>query len=114
MPSLNHTAFPAKVEAGEKRCSIRAKRKRPIQAGDTIFHYTGMRTRKCRLLRRSICTKVTPIIIDGSRVFLRDEDLAAEQITDLALADGFATAMDFLDYFNRQSPRFEGDLIEWK
>lgn len=116
MPALNHAdaVHAAKVESGDKTCSIRGRRKRPFKVGDVIYHVAcnyrkGVPARK---LGTAICKSVTPIVIDGNRVLLGDDDLAHEEIVTLARQDGFATGAEFLAYFNRNG-RFEGDLITW-
>ena len=51
MPALNFKKqFAEKVETGEKRQTVRAKRKRAFVVGDKLYLYTGMRTKYCRKL----------------------------------------------------------------
>ena len=114
MPSLSFQAqFAPKVESGAKRCSIRAKRKHPIKVGDTLFLYTGMRTKACRKLRQAACTATTPIVIDGIRVFTNGQELTGNQVNRLAIDDGFPTLQAFWAFFHKTDGHFEGDLIEW-
>ena len=117
MPSLDHSLFPEKVESGEKRCTIRKKRKSPIKVGHALHHFTGPRNKSRRKLGVTVCTKTTPIVIKGNRVYLADQDLSPEEIIDLAREDGFATGSDFLAYFDLQMDpetlSFEGDVIRW-
>ena len=48
MPALNfQRRFVSKIESGEKRGTIREKRKIPFKVGDPLYLYTGMRTSKC-------------------------------------------------------------------
>ena len=64
MPLMNHTAFPDKVESGEKRTSIRAKRRQgEFKPNNPIYHYRGLRTKACRKISDAVCTAVTDIKI---------------------------------------------------
>ena len=121
MPSLNYKAqFAIMVELLEKRCTIRAKRKRPIKPGDMLYHFTGMRTAHCRKLGSSICKSVTPIRItrdkrSGCRyVRLDGELLTQDEVNQLAIMDGFPHAHSFLNFFSEtHSLPFVGDLYTW-
>src|ERR1051326_4822817 len=66
MPALNFKKqFVPAIRAGisksknfklqPKRQTIRAIRKRPIVKGDTLYLYTGMRTRNCALIGEAVC-----------------------------------------------------------
>ena len=52
--------FAPLVEEGQKRQTIRAKRRdgRNPHAGETLFLYTGLRTKSCRKLGISGCKSV--------------------------------------------------------
>ena len=66
MPALNFKKqFADKVERGEKRQTIRALRAdgRNPQPGQTLFLYTGMRTKSCRKLGEAVCSSVEQIDI---------------------------------------------------
>lgn len=129
MVALNYqNRFADMVERGEKRQTIRADGKRhPPVVGDELQHYTGMRTKNCRLLRRSICSLVVPVFINSKErtvtVFMgRTEPpigerkiLAGEQLENFAHADGFHDADAFFAFFCAdESPVFKGNLIRWK
>ena len=65
MPALNfQEQFAAAVESGEKRQTIRSERKRPIKVGDTLYLYTGMRTKRCRKLGSAGCVGIEEIRIN--------------------------------------------------
>ncbi len=117
MPALNfQKRFAADVESGRKCQTIRAPRKdgRPTaRPGDTLYLYTGMRTKGCRKLGEAVCTKTSQVVItddwrilvNGSRV--EDDDAFAR-------ADGFDDAANLYDWFrDTHSLPFEGSLIEW-
>lgn len=49
MPSLNfQKQFVPLIESGEKRQTIRLKRKNPIKVGDNLYLFTGLRTKNCK------------------------------------------------------------------
>lgn len=118
MPALNFKQqFAPAVEAGIKRTTIRAKRKdgRDPKRGDTLYLYTGQRTRACRKLRTVECLRVHEILID--RDFNVWQDLSimstAEKLA-LIKADGFAGPAEFYDFFDSvHGLPFEGILIRW-
>ena len=106
--------FAPAVEQGKKRQTIRPPRKRPTRPGDTLYLYTGMRTRRCRLLRVATCRAVTPITIHPDHVILDGRRLSPEETLALARADGFENVEAFFDFFRRRyglPVRLE--LVEW-
>jgi len=117
MPALNYKLrFAEDVESGRKRQTIRSRRKTPIKKGDTLYHYTGMRTKECRKLLESVCASTAPIWITiNDEVFVdcvrQDED---ERLA-VARADGFDDVRGFLAFFRQQygMRRFDGDIIKW-
>ncbi|MBX3736702.1 MAG: ASCH domain-containing protein [Candidatus Didemnitutus sp.] len=120
MPAYNFKGqFADAVESGRKPHTIRPRRKRPTRVGDTLYLYTGMRTKKCRLLRTATCRKVTPIAIYTSGcsglVKLNGREMPHRELHRLAIADGFFGIPEFLDFFaDNYGPNFEGELIEWR
>jgi hypothetical protein len=125
MPALSYKSrFVSLVATGEKPHSIRAWRRRHFKKGDALMHYTAMRTKQCRKIRRdTICTAAAEIFIDatkgivvvngGSR-FYRDGAQTLTQIEELARRDGFADAEEFFAFFNRGfNLVLCGQLIEW-
>jgi len=115
MPALNFKArFAGDVESGRKRCTIHARRKRPTRVGDTLYLYTGMRTKACRRLRTVECAAVVPIVIEHRRIYLNGRPLLIQQRRDLAREDGFVDLGAFHAFFeDAHGPVFEGDLIKW-
>lgn len=58
MPALNFKKrFEPMIESGDKRQTIRAKRKdcRDPKEGQTLYLYTGMRSKGCRKLGEAPC-----------------------------------------------------------
>jgi hypothetical protein len=130
MPSLNfQKRFALMVETGQKPHTIRATRKRPIQVGDTLHLFTGMRQKGCRRLRpATICTSAVTIHIDAKEGFIAlDAETPRYQVGDrytglltirtterLVKNDGFANEDDFFAWFlETHGPLFTGQLIEW-
>ena len=79
------------MESGEKRQTIRRKRKdgRDPKPGQILYHYTGMRTKSCRKLREDVCTKCLPILIGEISVVVGGKLLTLNEKIALAKADGF-------------------------
>lgn len=103
------------VESGEKRQTIRPERKRPTAPGDTLYLYTGMRTKLCRKLRQELCTSVDVIVIDITTIKVNGRYLPYSEINNIVWDDGFGDEIDdFFDFFegNYGLP-FEGRLIKW-
>jgi len=120
MPAYNFKAqFALLVESGVKPHTVRPKRKHPTKVGDTLYLYTGMRTKACRLLKTAICTRIRPIKVEfyPRRVTLDGKVLSRTEATELALRDGFdAPESDyrmFWFFWTTYGDVFEGELIEW-
>lgn len=117
MPVLNYTVFIDKVVSGEKRQTIRAGKR--FKVGDTLYHYTGMRTKKCRKIRpETVCTSVEEIIMQQGvgefRVTVNGEILWSPAVHKLAIADGFEGKWDFYEFFNRtHGLPFIGQVVKW-
>jgi hypothetical protein len=119
MPALNFKShFAGAVKTGLKLQTIRAHRKQPIKPGDRLYLYTGMRTKKCRLLRFARCRSVDPVRIFHGGIWTRLKgscltrwlDRGEEQEV-FARSDGFHTAAELHRFFGAD---FAGDLIRWK
>lgn len=121
MPALNYKAqFERLLVSGHKRQTIRALRKdgRNPKPGETLYHYTGMRTASCRKIMTTGCKSVHPVKIFEAAgeivVTIDGKLLSGVQVRILALADGFKNAAEFLRFFreNHGLP-FDGLLIKW-
>lgn len=117
MPAYDFKSeFALLVEQGTKRCTIRLSRKRPTVPGDLLSLYNGQRTSHSRLLGRHLCVSVESLEItpDGV-VLLSGAPLSRDQLHDLARADGFTGAWQFLEFFKLQYglPFVGGELIRW-
>jgi len=122
MPALNFKKqFAPKVESGEKRQSIRAKRRdgRNPWPGQWLYLYTGMRTKGCRKLRDSECLSVQEIILDWYLgIFLGGKWLNPIQKRELAIEDGFEGWPEMKEFFAKvhglsETEQFHGLLIKW-
>lgn len=117
MPAYNFKKeFAPLVESGQKRQTIRQRRKRPTKVGDTLYLYTGMRTRDCRKLRETICINVKRIKITNNGVNLGNQYLyiSHKEEDELAKADGFESYSAFKYFFETHySLPFIGVLIQW-
>lgn len=124
MPALNYIARLAPlVESGAKLQTIRAPRKVPINPGDTLYHFTGMRTKDCRRLGVSTCASALGIDIIRTpkikAVFLQvgtgggQYRMSNTEIADLAQKDGFPDTASFWAWFTNLSTHFTGNLIKW-
>jgi len=113
--------FAGAIRTGSKTQTIRAHGKRqPPKVGDWAYCYTGLRTRDvCRLGAFRI-VRVTQISISAGSCSVSVprcgvwSNLSAEEIEQLARADGFSSAGDFFDFFSREhGGTLGGHLIEW-
>lgn len=122
MPAFNfQKRFAGKVERGEKRQTIRARRKdgRNPKVGQTAYLYFGMRTKSCRKLGEEIITSVDPISIVRNGRFFVDIDIPAGELgyygkEKLAKDDGFIEFSEMLEWFETtHGLPFYGFLIKW-
>lgn len=115
--------FAEPILAGTKRQTIRADRKRHARPGEELQLYTGMRTKQCRKVGRSICEAVLTILIDMTTetVVIRHEKLddlieTPDDLAKFAMADGFASWADMKAFWRTNHPgvdEFEGVMIRW-
>ncbi len=125
MPTLNfQKQFAPLVESGKKRQTIRAYRKdgRDPKVGNTLYLYTGQRTKACRKLGEAKCKSAVPFRIwwgFHQWVVMRTEDyalrrLSGESANRLAVANGFEDWADMVRWFEKtHGLPFEGLLIRW-
>ncbi len=120
MPAINYKKqFASLVETGQKMTTIRAGNR--IKVGDTLYHYTGMRTKNCRKLGESVASEVHKIDITQTpkmgmyRVVLDGKGLITTDLYPIVAADGFNSIKQFLDFFaENHGLIFIGQLIKWK
>ena len=108
--------FAPLVESGAKRQTIRAKRRdgRNPHPGDTLYLYTGLRTKQCRKIGTAICTDVREVVIAGNWPILSGRHLLMAEANDLAIKDGFSGYEAMTTFFEKEHGLpFWGLLIEW-
>ena len=87
--------FAAPIRAGTKAQTIRAQRKRHARPGEEAQLYTGMRTKHCKLIGRSICESVMSVRLTFHRAygpmsfFIDGVLLGCDAMEAFAQADGF-------------------------
>lgn len=122
MPALNYKArFAPLVRSGRKRQTIRALRKdgRDPKPGDTLYHYTGMRTKACRKLSEAVCQSAVPIHMTGGMMAMESVEvdgkwLVHHELDWLAQADGFRDWEEMRHwFFKTHGAPFTGLLIRW-
>lgn len=119
MPAYNfQKQFVPMILDGSKAQTIRRRRKHPTKAGDTLYLYTGLRTKDCRLIGKAICTKVVkPVVIYPFFFFIKinGQLLSTNQMTRLARNDGFRSWVGFFQFFQRYEEKtlLDFEIIEW-
>jgi hypothetical protein len=121
MPAYNfQPRFAPLVRSGTKRSTIRLRRKngRDAKPGQTLYLFTGMRTKQCERLLEIRCEKVRPINIIqrayGYRIRVRGHLLGVNELRALRLSEGFVTMEDMMIWFKKHHGKnFSGLLIEW-
>lgn len=119
MPALNfQKQFAEAVKNGSKTQTIRTPRKSPIKEGDTLYLYTGMRTKQCEKLKEVKCTGVVDfrIIASGAGCIIGQHSLYyLDHLNRVAVADGFKDWFTMVKWFGEMHGLpFEGNLILWK
>lgn len=64
--------FAEAVESGEKKQTLRPARKRPIEIGDTLRLYVGLRQKGARLLKVATVIDKTSMTIDMGGIVERE------------------------------------------
>jgi uncharacterized protein YqfB (UPF0267 family) len=118
--------FRAPIEAGSKRQTIRADRKRHARPGESLQLYTGMRTKYCTLIGRAICLSASAITLyfDSRLVEIHDRPdrtlIFSPGLDKFARADGFDDWAGLEGFWRAEHPdvfattgQFHGMLIRW-
>lgn len=116
MPALNfREEFVEAIISGEKRQTIRPVRKNPIRAGDTLYIYTGMRTKNCRKVSTVRCVSVDSIEIHPGLIRLNGAMVFPHKLDEFIKADGFDRRYKFFEFFKLQyGLPFRGVVIRWE
>lgn len=134
MPSLSYKGrFFEYVEAGLqkkpkrgariKRQTIRALRKIPFKAGDTLYHFYGLRTKFSRRLGTSICKAAPSITVMRDRVLITMSPgdtrviISPKKLDKFAYQDGFANWDEMVRWWKlTHGPKclpFTGQIMFW-
>lgn len=124
MPALNFQArFKESVRSGSKRQTIRARGKRsPPKVGDTLYLYSGLRTKNVSHLGEVTCRRVSQLSISVRNRTVQAINLeanmwvtmTADEVEKLAQADGFSGADEFFAWVQENhGSTLSGFLIEW-
>lgn len=131
--------FCEPILAGTKTQTIRAHRKRHARVGEELQLFTGMRTKRCLLIKRARCVGlfVVALNLPGEDVeiktglgapgpFLRhfhgeqrltpSGGIRRSRLDEFARRDGFGDWRDLRAFWAMEHPgvdRFEGVLIRW-
>lgn len=123
-----HKRFAPFVLAGTKTHTIRSFRRYPDKPGNTLHLYTGLRTKKAKLLMVAKCVKIEDIRIElklysgkgvlarGLKfpvIFIDDAELTRDEMEALARRDGFNSFADMLIFWSGRLP-FRGHVIHWR
>ena len=111
--------FAALVSSGQKRQTIRATgKRRHARPSEALQLYTGMRTKACRKLVTPdpVCREVLPITMCECNciVLINIDGKLIDDAEALAVADGFRSLGEFLQFFRKtHGLPFQGVLIKW-
>ena len=103
---------------GRKTHTIRAVRANPDKPGNTLHLYSGLRTKRAKLLARVKCTDIENIWISGTGavVSINGICLNPDEKEQLACRDGFSSFDEMVRFWTTPKDRlpFEGQIIHWK
>lgn len=120
MALLGYQSWKAdKVESGECRQTIRARRKHRVKVGDTLYHYRGLRTKATRKILESVCTETFPLraIGFGEEQRWAWMDVSLSELEKIAERDGFKDVLAMTVWFKHNHKMKNGvaefDVIRW-
>jgi hypothetical protein len=115
------------IESGEKTHTIRAKRKYPSKAGDMLYLYEGLRTKRARRILLTKCVRVDDIEIfvtgwnkripePKAVIWIGGLKLSEDEIEAFAQRDGFESFADMMKFWQDDRREFplRGDVIHWR
>jgi len=100
-----------------KHQTVRAIRKEGYvpKVGETLYLYTGLRTKKSRKLGDDVCAEVLEIELEECWFTINGQIASYLQQQEIAIRDGFNCVANFLNWFqsNHGFP-FHGHIIRWE
>ena len=122
--NFSRESFIDDVISGKKRCTIRSMRKHPIEKGEMLYLYTGLRTSHARKLRETTCTRTEQLLIKTASnaseahpidFYVNDRLLSPKSSESLARKVGFTSVPELYAYFSEHYTfPFHGQVIEWE
>lgn len=129
MPALSFKKqFAKPILTGRKKQTIRRFRKYPIMLGQTLYLYTGLRTKYVNKLKEVRCTGTYKIKITGKSITIYDFNLCSRKpvvlkgehaLNAFAKRDGFKNFSDMKAFWIAEHGKegspfpFYGTLITW-
>ncbi|MEM7372793.1 MAG: hypothetical protein AAF587_29500 [Bacteroidota bacterium] len=106
------------LSAIPKNQTIRKMRKNPFKHGETLYFYSGLRTKNTLKLGEAKAKRVSHIFMTNHamivEVTIDGKYLQTWEIQNIAIADGFGTLEAFRDFFvPDHDDEFNGQLIRW-
>lgn len=116
------------IKSGEKKQTIRSKRKCQAKPGDTLYLYFGMRTKWCTKILETTCIAVSPIeikkngsvYIGGAKLNDLDKDMLAyhdgfrpDSLQDIRVNKKGCFNVMFRWWRQTHALPFKGDIIYW-
>lgn len=113
--------FAPRILDGSKTHTIRPLRAIADKPGNTLHLYTGLRTKRARLLMRVPCVKIESIEIDAcghecmcdATITIEGIELDRSECEAFARRDGFENFEDMMTFWSGRVP-FKGQIVHWK
>src|SRR5665648_922698 len=125
--------YAQRLKIKPKTTTIRAARKRPFRKGDTLYLFSGMRTKYCIKLGTATCKKVEDVtiidispervdktfdgytIMEGIVVAINGVALTGDQEYAIAVKDGFASTSKMIEWFRKAHGfRLKASVFTWQ
>ena len=120
--------FVPNIENGSKCQTVRETPKRMPKVGETLYMYTGLRTKNCALITKEHTLKSTQDIkmiftwhvkdkCHYPRIWVDGRMLNTKEGNDFMIRDGFTDESDFVSFWkdlrSGKDAQFIGILIHW-
>jgi len=89
-----------------KTTTIRAMRKKLFQKGDSLYLFSGQRTKNCQRLGKVTCRKTEEFVITEEfpgifNIIINGAKLSDEAALNVALEDGFTALVEMIKWFRK-------------